>query len=118
MTRPLPEIARLLVASMDHIGDAVLLTEGETTEARGGAERPRRIIYVNEAFVKMTGFSREEALGQTPSITVGPGTERDVLEQIQEAREKRVSVRVELLKYRKDGSTLWVELFGIVTQQS
>lgn len=95
----------LLALIAENLHDAVLITEGEA-----GPSGSRLILYVNRAFTAMTGFSEEEALARSPDLTIGPLTDRATLAQIQAARAARVPIRVELLKYRKDGSTFWAEL--------
>jgi PAS domain S-box-containing protein len=95
----------LLARAVGNLQDAVLITEGER-----GPDGIRRIIFVNRAFTEMTGFSREEAVGNSPDITIGPDSDRDMLRLIQSARDALVPVRVELLKYRKDRTTFWAEL--------
>ena len=88
-----------------NLNDAVLITEGEASATVG-----RRILFVNRAFTRITGFSEAEAQGRTPDLTVGPETDRGALTRIQNARRELVPVREELIKYRKDGSTFWAEL--------
>lgn len=85
--------------------DAVLITEAEPFDEPGP-----RILYVNEAFTHMTGYSMEEVLGKTPRILQGPKTERVALDQIRAALVAWQPVRVEVLNYRKDGSEIWVDL--------
>ena len=46
-----------LTAAIEQSGDVVLITDAAGT-----------ILYVNEAFAKITGYSREEAIGQNPNI--------------------------------------------------
>ena len=95
----------LLALIAENLHDAVLITEGEA-----GPSGSRLILYVNRAFTAMAGFSEQEALARAPDLTIGPLTDRATLAQIQAARAARVPIRVELLKYRKDGSTFWAEL--------
>ncbi len=97
------ELAPLLEVAIEHLDDAILVTEGD-------ACTPRRIVYVNPAFSRMTGFAFHEAVGKTPDITIGPDTDRVALARIQEARAEKRAVREEILKYRKDGTTFWAEL--------
>ncbi|CAL4965736.1 unnamed protein product [Urochloa decumbens] len=54
------------------------------------------IIYASDAFVSLTGFSREEILGCNCRVLNGPHTSLEVLEE---------ACTVDLLSYRKDGSS-------------
>ncbi|HXK20635.1 MAG TPA: PAS domain S-box protein, partial [Polyangiaceae bacterium] len=70
----------------------------------------RRIVFVNRAFSESSGYEPSEVLGKTPSITVGEGTDRQVLARLEAALRETRPVREDLLKYAKDGSPYWVEL--------
>jgi PAS domain S-box-containing protein len=95
----------LLARVVDGVPDAILLVEGIASDGVS-----RKIVFVNRAFTLMTGFTAEEAIGRTPDITIGPDTDRDTLAKIQRARDAKEHARVEILKYRKDGSTFWAEM--------
>ncbi|MCY7385940.1 MAG: CBS domain-containing protein, partial [Microcoleus sp. CAN_BIN18] len=71
------------------------------------------IIYVNEAFTQMTGYRPEEIIGQTPSCLRGPDSDGAQVAKIRRAFSRRESLRLELINYRKDGSTYWVELNSV-----
>lgn len=62
------------------------------------------IIECNEAFVSLTGFSREEILGRNCRFLAGPETEPELTEEIRTAVRERRTVLVEILNYKKDGS--------------
>ena len=65
------------------------------------------IVYVNQAFVELTGYEREEAIGRNCRFLQGEKTDPEAPRAIREALEgERVEV-VEILNYRKDGSTFW-----------
>lgn len=98
-------MSALVGRAVDHLADAFMLVEGVASDGIG-----RKIIFVNRAFTRMTGFAAHEAIGKTPDITIGPSTDREALTTIQRARDAREPARVELLKYRKDGTTFWAEL--------
>ncbi len=102
------ERLRLLESAVVNANDGVLITEAEPIDLPGP-----RIIYVNEAFTRMTGYTPSEVIGKTPRILQGPKTDRAQLRRIHQALQTWQSVRVELLNYRKDGSQFWVE-FEIV----
>ena len=97
---------RLLEGVALHANDAVLITEGRPIHGPGGP----RIIYVNEAFTRMTGYSEEEIIGQTPRILQGPDTSRAALDLIRDALEHWRPIQIELLNYTRDGTPFWVEL--------
>jgi PAS domain S-box-containing protein len=96
---------RILESVVTTANDAVVVTEAEPLEGWGP-----RIIYVNEAFRRMTGYVPNEVLGKTPRILQGAGTDPRATRRIRAALERREPVRVELLNYRKDGSPFWVEI--------
>jgi PAS domain S-box-containing protein len=95
----------LLEVAIAHQRDALLITEAERVDPVG-----RRILFVNPAFTRMTGWSSEEAIGKTPDLTVGELTDRDTMRRIVAAIDARRPIREDILKYRKDGTTLWVEI--------
>ncbi len=68
------------------------------------------IIYVNPAFIKTTGYSREESLGVSCSFLQGKDTDPDTIKALQQALKRRDAISVEILNYRKDGSEFWNEL--------
>ena len=87
--------------------DAVLVTEAWPIDADEGGPR---ILYVNEAFERMTGYTRAEVIGQTPRILQGPRTRREELDRLRAALEQWQPVRVELVNYRKDGGEFLVDI--------
>ena len=96
---------QLLETSISHLNDMLLITEAEPFDEPGP-----RIIFVNAAFERHTGYSREEALGQTPRILQGPLTQQRELDRIAAALKKFQPVRAELINYTKSGQPFWVEL--------
>jgi PAS domain S-box-containing protein len=95
----------LLELAINKANEVILITEAGENDPPGP-----RIIYVNEAFERMTGYSREEAVGKTPRLLQGPGTSEETRRSIRKALEEWRSITVELLNYRKDGTEFWVEL--------
>ncbi len=99
------ERLRLLEAAVEHTSDVVVITEAEPISLPGP-----RIVYVNSAFTRSTGYSAEEALGQSPRILHGPDTDPATCATIRKSLKRWKPVRVEILNYRKDGTQFWVEL--------
>ncbi|MCL1467673.1 PAS domain S-box protein [Argonema galeatum] len=99
------ERLRLLESVVVNANDAVVITEAAPIEEPGP-----RIIYVNDAFTRMTGYTQQEVLGKTPRILQGPKSDRTALNKLRTALENWQPSVVELINYRKDGSQFWVEL--------
>lgn len=78
------------------------------TDASPGPEGPR-ILYVNPAFCKMTGYASHELLGRTPRMLQGPQTSRDVLAELRACLAEGRFFRGSTVNYRKDGSPYTVE---------
>jgi PAS domain S-box-containing protein len=69
------------------------------------------IIFSNPAFHKMTGYSADELAGRNCRLLQGPETDRSVIDQVRDAIAREEEVAVEVLNYRKNGSTFWNALF-------
>ena len=96
---------RLLKTCVSRLNDIVLITEAEPFDEPGP-----RIVFVNDAFERRTGYTREEVVGKTPRILQGPKTQRPELDRIRDALKKWQPVRAELINYTKTGEEFWVEL--------
>ncbi len=95
----------LLYSCVSHLGDIVLITEAESMEEPGP-----KIVFVNPAFERMTGYTQEEALGRSPRFLQGPKTDRRVLDEIHQAIEQRKPLRRQIINYRKDDSEFWLDI--------
>lgn len=96
---------RLLESVVVHANDSILITEAEPIGDPGP-----RIVYANPAFTRTTGYSLADVLGKSPRILQGPLTAPEGPALIHAALKAWEPVQVELLNYRKDGTTFWVEL--------
>ncbi|GGC19968.1 signal transduction histidine kinase [Novosphingobium marinum] len=70
-----------------------------------GPDQP--IVFANRAFRQLTGYDEEEVIGRNCRFLQGPGTDPEQVAKIRHAIENENVVVVELLNYRKDGSTFW-----------
>jgi len=67
------------------------------------------IIYVNQAFSNLTGYSAAEVIGKTPGLLQGPKTERGVKERLSEDLKNNRTFHGDTINYRKDGSSFIIE---------
>ena len=68
------------------------------------------VTYVNSALSRITGYNRDEFIGQDMRMLQGPDTDPEVIEVIREAIKEKRSCEVILRNYRKDGTPFWNEL--------
>jgi PAS domain S-box-containing protein len=72
------------------------------------ATRPDNpIVYVNRAFEPLTGYAAAEVLGRNCRFLQGPATDPAAVAEIRAAIRDERPCLVELLNYRKDGTTFW-----------
>lgn len=69
------------------------------------------IVFANDAFQRLTGYAREEIVGRNCRFLQGPETDRDSIEKVREAIRAGEDIAIDLLNYRKDGSTFWNALY-------
>lgn len=88
----------LLESAIRNDYDSILITDLNL-------EKPGpKIVYVNDGFCKMTGYSKEEVIGKTPRILQGPKTDRAVLDRLKSKLTNGQSFFGQAVNYRKDGS--------------
>lgn len=69
------------------------------------------IVFCNAAFQALTGYSRDEAVGRNCRFLQGADTDPQAVAQLSQAVAAGQHVEVDLLNYRKDGSSFWNALY-------
>lgn len=92
-----------LIGALDQSNDGILVTDADL-ESHGP-----RIVYVNAAYERMSGYSSAELLGQTPRLMQGPATDRGTLDRLKAALARGESFHAETFNYRKGGVPYRVE---------
>lgn len=64
----------------------------------------RPLVYVNEAFTELTGYSRKDCIGKSCRFLQGPETDPIAVDEITKFLEARECIDVCLTNYRADGS--------------
>lgn len=101
----------LLKTSISRLNDVVVIAE--TTEAQGP-----RMVFANDAFTRLTGYSLAEVLGRNPRMLEGPHTQSEELERIRQALGRWEPVRGELMIHKKNGEMFWMELEVVPVDES
>ena len=66
-----------------------------------------KVIYLNEAFTRITGYTSSNIPGRKLSFLQGADTDPKTVSRIREAVAKQTSFRGEILNYKKDGTPFW-----------
>lgn len=113
--QPKPVLNSADVASLSHNRKGLFFAAVQVSRTAmivtdpGQPDNP--IVFANEAFAELTGFAQDEVVGRNCRFLQGEQTDRAVLQRVREALENQHEICVEVLNYRKDGSTFWNELF-------
>ena len=83
-------------------------SEGVTIADARGPDYP--IIYVNDAFERITGYARADMLGRSCRLLQGPERDQPGLEIVRRALRTHEHCRVQLRNYRRDGELFHNEL--------
>jgi len=94
--------ADLLLKMVNASNDGIVVSEQEGDDAI--------LIYVNDAFEKLTGYSRDEILYQDCRFLQGDDRDQQARKIIRDSMDAGNPCRVRLRNYRKDGSMFWNEL--------
>ncbi|BAU12171.1 response regulator receiver modulated diguanylate cyclase/phosphodiesterase with PAS/PAC sensor [Leptolyngbya sp. NIES-3755] len=103
----LEEYLRLLESVVVNANEIVMISQ---TEEAIDDPLSLRIIYVNDAFSRTTGYSSGEAIGKSALVLLGEKTSRMEVDRIRDTLKAFEPVRAEVIFYRKNGSHFWVDV--------
>ncbi len=87
-----------------HLSDPVIITDN-LLDPPGP-----RILYVNNAFTRITKYSAAEVLGETPRLLQGPRTDRRVLDELRHTlKSGQKSFFGQIVNYDKEGHEITFE---------
>ena len=69
-----------------------------------------RIIYVNEAFLKVTGYRATDVIGRSAELLVGPKTDLKELDRMRTALKNHELAKAEVIFYHQDQSCFWADM--------
>lgn len=89
-----------LSAVASKTNNAVIITDAEG-----------RTEWVNESFIKMTGYDTADIYGKKPGLVLqGKGTDKVAVKNMSEALKKQLPVSQVVKNYRKNGTAFWVSM--------
>ncbi|SDM93328.1 bifunctional diguanylate cyclase/phosphodiesterase [Vreelandella arcis] len=69
------------------------------------------IVYANTAFERITGYSRQEALGRNCRFLQGEDTDPNTVKQLRQGIAAESEVHVVIRNYRRSGAPFWNDLY-------
>lgn len=69
------------------------------------------VVFVSDAFLTLTGYDREDIIGRNCRFLQGAETDPADIQAIRDAVAERRDTSIEILNYRKDGTTFWNALY-------
>lgn len=70
-----------------------------------------KVVWVNAAFTRITGFTFEEAIGKNLSdVFDGPETDTETIKYVKEQFKKREPFQIEVINYKKNKDMYWADV--------
>jgi PAS domain S-box-containing protein len=70
-----------------------------------------KIVYVNNGFTRLTGYTLQECAGKKPgSFLQGPETDKETVKRVSAKLKLYESIYEEILNYAKDGRSYWISM--------
>ena len=88
-----------MTRSLDLISEMVVISEPGAFE-----DGQSRIVFVNQAFVRHTGYAPADVIGRNPGLLHGPRTDADAVARIRHALALRQSVRLDVIYHTRQGT--------------
>lgn len=95
------EFLKILQLAFDLTNDVIVI---------GKAKLGGEIMYVNHAFTRVTQYSQDEIMGGSLKLLFGPETDTNTIFLLENAIERAIPIRIDVLGYKKSGNEFWSEL--------
>ncbi len=96
---------KLLVSVITNTNDAVLIAESDPRDISG-----LKILYVNAAFTRITGYLPEDVVGKSPALLKGFSPARNDFDKLQDAIYNLEPLKGTTLRYTRDGEEFFTNL--------
>lgn len=88
--------------AFDYALEPIALTDANLTDGV-------KFIYVNPSFLKETGYSKEELVGESPKILQGPKSNKEMLLKLKENLLRDEDFKGQTINYKKDSTPYIVQ---------
>lgn len=96
---------RLVEAAIENTSEAIIILEAQPSRRDG-----RQILYANGAFYNMTGYPKDEVIGNTLYMLDGPYTSREEKRKLFRSLKDNKPYQGEFANYKKNGELYWVQV--------
>lgn len=96
---------KLFKSVVTHTNDIIVVTEAEPFDEPGP-----RIVFINEAYTKVTGYTFEEVIGNSPRLLQGAKTDKAKVKKFGEAIRQWKPAEITVLNYKKNGEEMWMNI--------
>jgi PAS domain S-box-containing protein len=101
--------ANVQLAEQDKEKSRLAMIAARTINAVIISDADDRIVWVNESFERLTGYTLAEVRNRTAAAVLrGPDTDTHAADYAQQQLERRSAFHVELLNYTKSGKKVWI----------
>ncbi|MFT3844441.1 MAG: PAS domain-containing protein [Lacibacter sp.] len=103
--------AVLSLTSSPALLDLLSIVPAKTHNSVVITDARRKIIWVNDAFTKNTGYTLSEAKGKVPGhILQGKGTDKKTVDWMRKKLNEKEPFECEIFNYTKEGKKLWFKI--------
>lgn len=96
---------KLLESAITNTNESIAILDGETKKSAG-----REILFVNEAFQDMTGYKKEEVLGQSLLDFMSDQTDSNAVKRVLQLLAKGEACQIESAYQSKKGEQKWAHI--------
>jgi PAS domain S-box-containing protein len=102
------ERLRLMESVILNTNDSIIVTDANPI-----SETSHAIVFVNDAFCKITGYSKEEVIGKNPRILQCEETDKKELDKFREKIGKWENAEMTIINKKKNGDKFWASVVAI-----
>lgn len=99
---------KLFASVITNANDSVIISKINPKEVLNS-----EIVYVNNAFCNMIGYSESEIIGRYPFFISVDNANLNSIQELKFKMEKLENFEMELLNYKKDGTPMWVNFSAV-----